>query len=354
MKKITRMLLHSLCMAVLSMFFYTHSYAQSLIGPMPILNMTTSIAAAGKGNTELATTPDASSGFQNHSKSAWLLNDERSQETMLGISYKNFAGARLTAIALTHVQENGLNVFAGFRQLKSVSEQAAFKYGNSYNDIVMDCGIATSLNDSRWSVALTGRVINSSMVTTLAQVDNKYQYATSNSLSGDISFSFNGKDEDNRGVAYGMALRNVGIPLSYDGSAAMKVYMPADIGAGVAYTWVSQKHASFELSMDAHKSLAFKNKYAVNGVSSPNMPQPNYTLGCGAEYTYPLGNVQKNALVLRGGWIMDGMNGLYSGVTAGAGIKILKARIDVAYFSTPGISNSPYGNMLQLGTSFQF
>jgi hypothetical protein len=332
--------------------------AQTLCNPLPFLNLNTDPASAGRGNTNLATEGDANSGFANPAKLPWLVNENNEPQTMFAVNYRTFNGAYLASAIITHADASneGNDFFLGARWLNGGSATVASNNGNDLRDFTLEGG-ATKVIGGNWSTALVFKVIRSSIIPGLASSGNNTVTATANALAGDLSFSYNGKDERNQGLTFGFALKNVGVPLFYDDKHT-KLFLPSDIGAGLAYTAVSGNSRQFVIAVDIHKSLAPQTPHTAAEIAqyqkiSYGMFQSGsaFTYGLGAEYKLPFSSSTQNAFTIRAGYIIDSMDALYSGFTAGAGLCISNITINMAYFWVPSVSTSPYGNTFQFGIS---
>ena len=66
-------------------------------------------------------------------------------------------------------------------------------------------------------------------------------YKAGTAIAADLSLYGNNTADDGSGLTYGVALSNLGSKIGYTDNALSKDYIPANLGAGIAYTWFSRK-----------------------------------------------------------------------------------------------------------------
>ncbi|MES2224630.1 MAG: hypothetical protein V4478_01445 [Patescibacteria group bacterium] len=337
--------------------------AQSTNLPLSVVNLVSDVSSAGRGNTNFAGEADANSGTVNPAKTLWVINNgEVPSMTMFGASFRSLNQGSMYTAAFSHADaksENSYGLYASVRYIKSDSQAIGIVSGSNFRTLIPEFGFVQAFpGNPRLTFSFVARFVNISY-TTQTFKDGHYQEDSPSALEGDVSFAYNGKDEDRNGFAFGVALKNFGLPMvfGFDGGQKTKVFLPIDIGGGASYTWTTAEKQQIDVLLDLHKSLAPNTPNDAAGYASYQSlsygmfhPGSRYTAGIGVQLTRPFNDTIEKSLVFRLGGLLDsGIHSGYSGITAGIGLRLDKIRFDIAY----GARN-PYSSKMQFGTSYAF
>ncbi|MEJ7676789.1 MAG: PorV/PorQ family protein [Segetibacter sp.] len=163
-----------------------------------------------------------------------------------------------------------MHLLAGYHQLDEESAVSAsiryFSLGNiqftdfAGNDLQsfrprefsVDLGYSRRLSE-KLAAGIALRYINSNLAG--GQAVNGVQYKSGNAVAADLSLFHSGVDETGQGLNWGITLNNLGTKISYTSDAQQKDYIPANLGLGVANTWVFDETSKFTLGLDINKLM---------------------------------------------------------------------------------------------------
>ena len=193
-------------------------------------------------------------------------------------------------------------------------------------------------------------------------------YKAGNTIAADLSLYGNNTSDDGSGLTYGIALSNLGGKIGYTDNAQSKDYIPANLGAGLAYTWVFQEQNKFSLALDINKLLvpsvpdynpddttgfqqALDDYHNQSVFSSwfKSFSNKAISASLGAEYTY------NDQFALRVGYYKETKeSGNRSYFTAGVGLTYNVFQFNFSYLapSGSGITRNPLSNTLRFGVIF--
>jgi hypothetical protein len=210
------------------------------------------------------------------------------------------------------------------------------------------------------------RYINSSLANGLSS--NGVTYKAGNAIAEDLSLFYNGLNDEGMGLTSGVTISNLGTKIGYTNDAKSKDFIPANIGAGLAYTWVFQETSKFTLGLDVNHLLVpaaplyniddsggyqqllddYHNQSVFNSWFK-SFSNKAYTASFGAEYTY---NDQFSA---RAGYFYEGKSqGGRRYFTAGIGVKYNVAQLNFSYLAASGngVTRNPLSNTIRFGVIF--
>lgn len=177
-----------------------------------------------------------------------------------------------------------------------------------------------------------------------------------------MSLFYNAKNEEGRGFSAGVALSNVGSRISYTENAGQKEFLPANLGAGGAYTVVLNADNKITFGVDINKLLVpevpsteaeMEDYYEQSSLSGLGKGFGNkaWQYGAGVEFSY------RNLLQLRAGYFGESeKQGNRKGLTAGLGFCYDIFLFNLSYLAPSGTEaqRNPLGNTLQFGLQLGF
>lgn len=340
---------------------------------VPFLRISPDARAGGMGDVGIATAPDANASFWNLAKAP-------------------FAASR-TSIATTYtpwLKDLGLNdvylaSIAGYHQLDEEQAISAsiryFSLGNiqftdfAGNDLQsfrpreysVDLGYSRKLSENL-GAGIALRYINSNLAG--GQAVNGVSYKSGTAVAADLSLFHNGTNEEGAGLNWGITLSNLGSKISYTSDAQQKDYIPANLGLGVANTWVFDETSKLTLGLDINKLMVptppaltddstltdYRNKSVISSWISSfgdaggiGNELKEYQISLGGEYTY------NDQFSLRAGYFYeDKLKGNRKYFTLGAGLKYNVFGLNFSYLvpSGNGVSRNPLSNTLRFSLVF--
>lgn len=340
---------------------------------VPFLRISPDARAGGMGDVGIATSPDANASFWNLAKAP-------------------FAASR-TSIAATYtpwLKDLGLNdvylaSLAGYHQLDEEQAISAsiryFSLGNiqftdfAGNDLQsfrprefsVDLGYSRKLSENL-GAGIALRYINSNLAG--GQAVNGVQYKSGNAVAADLSLFHTGVDETGQGLNWGITLSNLGSKISYTSDAQQKDYIPANLGLGVANTWVFDETSKFTLGLDINKLMVptppsltddstlldYRNKSVISSWVSSfgdaggfGNEMKEYQVSVGGEYSY------NDQFMARAGYFYENkFKGNRKYFTLGVGLKYNVFGLNFSYLvpSGNGVSRNPLSNTLRFSLVF--
>jgi len=241
---------------LLFLFVFNHiSIAQStapiniVTTAVPFLRISPDARAGGMGDVGIATSPDANSGFWNLAKVPFL----QKSGTQISATYtpwlKDIAqDVFLATVAGYHQLDEEQSISASLRYFNLGQIQFVDFSGNPLQtsrprEFAIDFGYSRKVSDNI-GVGVALRYINSNLANGSF---NGVTYKAGQSVAADLSVFGNGLSEEGQGVTWGIALSNLGAKIGYTDNAQTKDFIPANMGAGIAYTWAFQEQHKFTL-----------------------------------------------------------------------------------------------------------
>jgi len=346
---------------------------------VPFLRISPDARAGGMGEVGIATSPDVNSGFWNLAKTPF--NESKGG---IGLTYTPW----LRKLQLNDVY---LATLAGYYKLSDneaiTGSLRYFSLGNiQFTDITggitgdfrprefsFDAGYSRKLSD-KIGLGVALRYIHSNLAS--GGVSNSGTvYKAGNAIAGDISLYYHGLNQAGEGWNLGLVLSNLGSKIGYTNDANQKDFIPANLGLGVAHTWVFDESNKITLGLDINKLLVptppvytgdyatdsasqvkYRTKSSINGwFSSFSAPGgfsetlKEFQLSGGMEYTY------MDQFSLRGGYFYeDKLKGNRKYFTLGAGLKYNVFGLNVSYIvpSGSGINQNPLSSTLRFSLVF--
>src|SRR4030095_6837530 len=223
---------------------------------VPFLRISPDARAGGMGDVGIATSPDANSGFWNLAKTPFATST-------------GSIGATYTPWLKDIAQDVYLATLAGY--YKFSDEQAiagSIRYFNlgqiqfvDFNcnplntsrprEFAIDFGYSRKIAENL-GLGVTLRYINSNLANGSF---NGVTYKAGNAIAADLSLYHDGLNDEGMGLTYGITISNLGSKIGYTNDAKSKDFIPANLGAGLAYTWVFQETSKFTLGLDVNHLL---------------------------------------------------------------------------------------------------
>ncbi|QEC67547.1 type IX secretion system outer membrane channel protein PorV [Panacibacter ginsenosidivorans] len=336
---------------------------------VPFLRISPDARAGGMGDAGIATTPDANAVFWNRAK----------------LPFANYSGgvsATYTPWLKDIAQDVYLTTLGGYYK---IDEESAISGGLRYfslgniqftdysgnpistgrpREFSLDFGYSRKISD-KLGVGVALRYINSSLANGYS--NNGVTYKAGNALAADLSLYGNNLDENGQGLTYGLAISNLGSKIGYTTDAKAKDFIPANLGAGVAYTWAFEELHKFTLALDINHLLVpafpeytgdtlidgpaideYRNQSVLTSWTKSFGNKAN-TASVGAEYTY------NDQFSLRAGYFLQPKSqGGQSYFTAGVGLKYNVFGFNFSYLapSGNGVTRNALSNTIRFSVIF--
>jgi hypothetical protein len=321
------------------------------------------------GDVGIATTPDANAVFWNRAK----------------LPFANYSGgisATYTPWLKDIAQDVYLTTLGGYYKLDAESAISGglryFSLGNiqftDYSgnitstgrprEFSLDFGYSRKFSE-KLAVGVALRYINSSLAN--GYNNNGVTYKAGNALAADLSLYGNNLDDVGQGFTYGLAISNLGSKIGYTNDAQAKDFIPANLGAGIAYTWAFEELHKFSLALDINHLLvpAYPEDTESDSLDAINLADYRdqsvasswissfgnkaNTASIGAEYTY------NDQFSLRTGYFYQPKSqGGQSYFTAGVGLKYNVFGFNFSYLapSGNGVTRNALSNTIRFSIIF--
>ena len=223
-------------------------------------------------------------------------------------------------------------------------------------EFALDFGYARKIAENL-GLGVTLRYINSNLANGSF---NGVTYKAGNAIAADLSLYHNGLNDEGMGLTYGISISNLGSKIGYTNDAKSKDFIPANLGAGLAYTWVFQETSKFTLGLDINHllvpesptdstSLVDYHDMSVFNSWFQSFGNKANTISTGAEYIY------NDQFALRAGYFYEGKSqGGRRYFTAGVGLKYNVFGFNFSYLapSGNGVTRNPLSNTLRFSVLF--
>lgn len=341
---------------------------------VPFLRISPDARSGGMGDAGIAVAPDANASFMNIARTPFAAS-----KSSASITYTPW----LSDLGINDVF---LVTGAGYYQMDDIqSVSFAVRYFNLGNitftdqlgningefkprEFSVEGGYSRKLSN-RIGLGIALRYINSQ----LANGDVQGIYKTGTSVAGDLHFYRGSGKENGAGFAWGVALSNLGAKISYTTDATQKDYIPANFGAGAAYTKVFDADNKITFALDMNKLMVptppidtaassfqeYRSKGVVGSWFSSWGDAPNgfseeikeMQFSLGVEYWY------KDQFSFRTGYFYENpIKGNRQFFTMGAGLKYNMFGLNFSYLlpSGSGVNRNPLSNTLRFSLLFDF
>lgn len=335
---------------------------------VPFLRISPDARGGGMGDIGIATLPDANSNFWNLAKTPFAKSRGGLAATYTPWLKDIAQDVYLTTLGGYYQLDGEQAISGGLRYFNLGQIQFVDFAGNPLStsnprEFALDFGYSRKISEGL-SVGVALRYINSNLANGLSV--NGVTYKAGQTVAADFSLYHNGLNEDGEGLNYGISITNLGGKIGYTNDAQSKDFIPANLGLGLAYTWVFDETSKFTLGLDLNKLLV------------PSAPEPTdpedpvadsanladyramsvfeswfksfgnkaLTISGGGEYTY------NDQFSLRAGYFYEGKEaGGRRYFTAGVGMKYNQFGFNFSYLapSGQGVTRNPLSNTLRLG-----
>lgn len=335
---------------------------QPVTTAVPFLRISPDARAGGMGDAGIATSADANAGYWNLAKTPFAKDNDA-----IGLTYtpwlKDIASdVFLATIAGYHKLDEDQSISGGIRYFSLGDIQfvndLGFPTGTGRpREFSLDFGYSRKVSN-KIGVGVALRYINSALAN--GAVTNGITYKAGSTVAADLSVFGNNTDDAGAGLSWGVALSNLGGKIGYTNNAQARDYIPANMGAGIAYTWAFQEINKFTLTADVNKLLvptppsdsASLVEYRTQSVFSSwfkSFSNNAFSVSAGAEYTY------NNQFSARLGYYSDSRSlGKRSYFTAGIGVNYQVFGFNFSYLapSGSGVTRNPLSNTLRFSILF--
>lgn len=330
---------------------------------VPFLRISPDARAGGMGDAAIAVSPDANSVFYNLAKIPFA-----QKRAAIGATYTPWLrdvaeDVYLAALSGFYKLDEEQALSASLRYF-SMGELNIVDYsGNKINtasprEFALDLGYARKLSE-KFSIAAALRYINSNLATGSVNGNN---YKAGNAVAGDLSFYYNGLNEERKGWTAGITLSNLGSKIGYTSNSDEKDFIPANLGLGAAYAegWDEENRIGF--AVDVNKLLVPEMPASEEGMKDyrdkgvvgswfDSFGNNAWQIGFGMEYSY------KEQLYLRLGYNTKTYEaGNWQSITAGAGVQFSFATVNFSYLVPTGskVNSNPLRNTVRFGLLFNW
>ncbi len=342
---------------------------------VPFLRISPDARAAGMGDLALATSPDANSSFWNLAKVPF-----NQSKGGISLSYTPWLkdilnDVYLASLAGFYKVDDQQAITGSLRYFSLGSIQFTDALGQDLNtfrprEFGVDFGYSRKLSDKS-GIGVGLKYIYSNLAEGPAAGNN---YKAASAVAGDISYYYQGHNDQGQGWAFGAVMSNLGSKIAYTDNADQKDYIPANLGLGTTYTKVYNSANKITFGIDLNKLLVptppadpatqaqldeYRSKSVVSSWFSSFGDAPNgfseeikeFQASIGAEYVY------NNQFALRTGYFHeDKTKGNRRYFTLGVGIKYSTFGLDFSYLlpSGSGVDRNPLSNTLRFSLHFNF
>jgi hypothetical protein len=333
---------------------------------VPFLRISPEARAGGMGETGIATAPEANANFWNLAKTPF-----NESKTGIALNYTPW----LKKLGLNDVYLATLGGYHKLDDLQALTfSMRYFNLGNiqfvnenqqelgSYRprEFCFDAGYSRKLSD-KIGLGLALRYINSKLASGDV-LGNGTNYKAANTFAADLSFYYNGLNEQGEGFSAGATFTNMGGKVSYTSDANKKDFIPANMGLGGAYTKVFDESNKMTFALDFNKLLVpsfpldsagredYKTTSSISGWGQSFGDWPGASnISAGIEYGY------MNQFFVRTGYFFETKEaGDRRYFTVGAGLKYNVFGLNFSYIipSGTGVNQNPLSNTLRFGLTF--
>lgn len=362
----------TLCCGIISSAIGQSSAINIVTTAVPFLRISPDARAGGMGDAGIAISPDANAGFWDLAKTPFSTTP-----TAIGATYTPWLqdiakDVYMVSLAGYHKLDEDQAFSAGIRyfnlgQITFTDNSGAITGTGRPYEFGLDLGYSRKIS-SALGIGVALRYINSALANGAVNINTGVSYKAGTTIAADLSiYGDNTNEDDGSGLTYGLTLTNLGGKVGYTDNAETKDFIPANLGAGVAYTWAFQEEHKITLAFDLNKLLvpAFPettgdsatdanaiNDYHTQSVFSSwfkSFGNNAFSGSLGAEYTY------NNQFSLRAGYYKETKQmGDRSYFSAGVGLTYQVYTFDFSYLapSGNGVTRNPLSNTLRFTVLF--
>ena len=340
---------------------------------VPFLRISPDARSGGMGDLSLATSADAASSYFNLGKVPF-----NELNAGVNVTYTPWLKSLVNDVYLASVagfyKMDELQAISGsLRYFSLGSIQFTNENGQSLGsknprELGIQLGYSRRLSD-QLGIGVGLKYINSNLA---SGTYNGSTYKPGSSVAADLGLYYAGHNEAGDGLAFGVALTNLGTKIGYTDNAEQKDYIPANLGLGTTYTKVFDESNKISFGLDVNKLLVptppgqnatpqqyedYRKQSVVSSWFSSFSDAPGgmseelkeFQISIGAEYWY------NNQFALRAGYFYeDETKGNRRYFTAGAGLKYNVFGLNFSYLAPTGsgVNQNPLSNTLRFSIVF--
>lgn len=336
---------------------------------VPFLRISPDARAGGMGDCGIASSPDGNSSFWDLAKTPFAPG-----KGAIGVTYtpwlKDIAQDVYLATMGGYYKFSDDQAISGsiryfnLGQIQFVDYSGNLQGNGRPREFAVDFGYSRKIG-SKLGVGVALRYINSSLAN--GAVSSYGVYKAGTTVAADLSLFHNGTDDQGQGLNWGITLSNLGGKIGYTDDAKSKDFIPANLGAGIAYTWVFDETSKFTLGLDVNKLLVPSAPLATGDYSTDSANLVDYhsnsvfqswfksfnndalNISAGGEFNY------NDQFFARAGYFYEPKDqGNRKYFTAGVGVKYNVITLNFSYLapSGNGITRNPLSNTLRFGILF--
>lgn len=334
---------------------------------VPFLRVSPDARASAMGDQGISTSPDVNAQFHNIAKYPFI-----KASWGVGASYTpwfkdlGLKDVYMAALAAYYKLDDQQVISGGLRYFNLGSIQFTDASGNDLNkgnprELGLDIGYSRKLAD-QLSLGVALRYIYSNLSAGSATPYGG-AYKAGNAVAGDVGLYYTTAHKTGEGWNAGLVLSNLGSKIGYTSDAAKKNYIPANIGIGAGYTWITNEVHKISLHGEVNKLLvpappgnsadsAAYEKYNSDGVVTgwaKSFSNNAMSYSAGAEYTY------NDQFALRAGYYTESRtmgNRKYFSMGLGINYNIVGLNFSYLIASGNGVNRNPLSNTVRLGLVF--
>ncbi|HWB24370.1 MAG TPA: type IX secretion system outer membrane channel protein PorV [Chitinophagaceae bacterium] len=336
---------------------------------VPFLRISPDARSGGMGDCGIAASPDANAGFWDLAKTPFAKSNGA-----IGVTYtpwlKDIAQDVYMAtmggyykFAEDQAISGSIRYF-NLGQIQFVDYSGNLQGNGRPREFSVDFGYSRKIT-STLGIGVALRYINSSLAN--GAVSSYGIYKAGTTVAADLSIFHNGTNDEGEGLNWGITLTNLGGKIGYTDDAKSKDFIPANLGAGIAYTWVFDETSKFTLGLDVNKLLVPSAPVATGDYSTDSLNLVNYhsssvfqswfksfnndalNASLGGEFNY------NDQFFARAGYFYEPKDqGNRKFFTAGVGVKYNVITLNFSYLAASGngITRNPLSNTLRFGILF--
>ncbi|WEK33901.1 MAG: type IX secretion system outer membrane channel protein PorV [Candidatus Pseudobacter hemicellulosilyticus] len=326
---------------------------------VPFLRITPDARAGGMGEAAIAASPDASSQFYNVAKYPFMESKSGISATYTPWLRKLGLNDVYLASLAGYYKLDDEQAFSGSLRYFNLGNIQITDYnGNDLNaesprEMCLDLGYSRKLSD-HLALGLSVRYIRSTLARSAA---NGTAYKSGNAVAADLGLYYTTVNDKAGGWSAGLALSNIGSKIGYTSDASQKSFLPANIGLGAGYTWITDEVNKISVTGEINKLLVpvapidgteeDYRKYNERGLISSitnSFDNKAMAYSLGAEYVYD------GQFAIRAGYYTDSRSiGKRNYFTTGLGVNYNMLGINFSYLipSGNGANVNPLSNTLR-------
>lgn len=335
---------------------------------VPFLRISPDARSGAMGDASIAVSADANATFTNASKIPFA-----SSKAQVGVTFtpwlKDIASdvylATLGAyyqIDETQAIHGGLRYF-NLGQMQFVDEQGTLLQTKTPREFSFEAGYSRKLSEN-FGIGATFRYISSNLG---SGTFNGNTYQPGNAIAGDISATYDARDEYGEGFSAGLAFSNLGSKISYSDDPNSANFLPANLGLGGAYTTNIDDDNQLTFAADLNHLLVppypenigtgnvnetelaeYYNTGVIEGIGK-SFSNGAYAFSVGAEYSYI------KQFFVRAGYFGETKEaGGRNYFSAGVGVKYNVFGLNFSYLAPQGnsLNRNPLSNTLRFSLLF--